>query len=81
MLLDDTTDSNETLYNGKQGIDRSITYLVSGVIVLLFFMLTLLGMGQVQDLSEKSTGTPRAEAPARSADLNDPSFPAPAGTE
>ena len=81
MLIDDTTEPNESLYNGKQGIDRSISYLVGGVIVLLFFMLTLRGRGQVQDLSEKSTGTPRAEPTTRSADLNDPSIATPTAPE
>lgn len=71
MLLNNTTDSDQTVYFKKRGIDRSIGYLVGGVAVLLFFLLLLLGMGRVQTMSDQAGGMDRVGPPPASAEIND----------
>lgn len=71
MLLNNTTDPNETVYAKKNGIDRSLGYLVGGVAVMLFFLLLLLGMGRVQTMSDHSVSTKAAEPEPKSAEIND----------
>jgi len=46
-------------------IERSVTYLVIGVGLMLFFLLAVLGMGRVESLSTKATRdlTPDETAP------------------
>lgn len=49
----------------------SIGYLVLGVVVLSFFLMTVLGMRWVQDISDQ-TASPRPVAPEpRSAEIGD----------
>jgi hypothetical protein len=71
MLLNDSTDADVTGNSGQSGIDRSIGYLVGGVAVLLFFLLTVLGMGRVQSISDNTVGTNRNTSEPKSADIND----------
>lgn len=56
MLLNSTSDPDETIYFKKNGIDRSIGYLIGGVVVLLLFMAYLVGLGRVQNRSDQAAG-------------------------
>lgn len=40
------------------GIDRSVGYLIVGVGVILFFLLTLMGMQRVQTITTEATRPP-----------------------
>ena len=71
MLLNNTTDPNETVYAKKNGIDRSLGYLVGGVAVMLFFLLLLMGMGRVQTMSNQAVSGNRVEPEPKSAEIND----------
>jgi len=71
MLLNNTADPNETVYAKKNGIDRSIGYLVGGVTVMLFFLLSLLGMGRVQRMSDQAVEANRGEPELKSAEIGD----------
>ncbi|MEK6257221.1 MAG: hypothetical protein AABP62_01260 [Planctomycetota bacterium] len=81
MLLDNTTDPNETVYARKNGIDRSLGYLVGGVAVVLFFLLSLFGMGRVQTMSDQAVGTNRAAPEPTSAEISDSTVAEPPGSE
>lgn len=78
MLTNNTTDPNQVVYSNKGGIDRSIGYLVAGVVVLLFFLLTLLGIGQVQTMSDHAVGPNRAEPEPITTEINDSTVAEPA---
>jgi hypothetical protein len=39
---------DETIYLKKNAIDRSVVYLVGGIVILLFFLLTVMGRGRLQ---------------------------------
>ena len=70
-MLDPMTDNDEGMYLKKSGIDRSVGYLIIGVVALLFFLLTVLGMGRIQTLSDES-GTTKPVTPAeKSAEIGD----------
>ena len=71
MLLNSTSDTEETVYLKKNSIDRSIGYLVGGVVVLLFFLTYLVGLGRVQSMSDQAVGVNRAEPAEKSAEIND----------
>lgn len=71
MLLNNTTDPNQTVYAKKNSIDRSIGYLVGGVIVMLFFLLSLMGMGRVQIMSDQAVSTKEVEPEPKSAEISD----------
>jgi hypothetical protein len=71
-MLDSTSDPNETVYFKKNSIDRSIGYLIGGVAVLLFFLLSVLGMGRVQSMSDQAVGTDRVVVPdEKSAEISE----------
>ena len=81
MLLNDPTDPSESAYSGKRGIDRSIGYLVGGVAVMLFFLLSLLGMGRVQTMSDQTVGVRPVEPEPKSAEISDSTAIEPSSTE
>lgn len=56
-MMNPMTENDDEIYLKKDGIDRSVGYLVAGIVVLLFFLLTILGMGRIQNLS----GTPSTQ--------------------
>lgn len=73
LLLDIPNELDEPVYLKKNSIDRSIGYLVAGVAVMAFFLLSVLGMGRMQSLSDQAVGArPAAEEP-READISDSS--------
>jgi hypothetical protein len=51
-MLDPMTENDDGIYLRKSRIDRSVGYLIAGVVVLLFFLLTVMGMGRIQQLSD-----------------------------
>lgn len=57
-MLDPTTD-DDGIYLRKSSIDRSVSYLIAGVVVLLFFLMVVLGMGRIQHLTDGATATNR----------------------
>ena len=74
LLLDAPSELDEPVYLKKNSIDRSISYLLIGVAVMAFFLLSVLGMGRVQSLSDQAVGVkPVAEEPPQSdiSDLSD----------
>ncbi len=81
MLLNNTTDPNETVYARKFGIDRSLGYLAGGVAVVLFFLLWLFGMGQVQNMSDQAVGAKPAEPEPKSAEISDSTVAGPPRSE
>lgn len=56
MPHDTFPDIEETVYLKKRRIDSSLGYLVGGVVVVLFFLLSLFGMGRVQNMSDQTVG-------------------------
>ncbi len=70
-MLDPMTDNDEGMYLKKSGIDRSVGYLIVGVVALLFFLLTVLGMGRIQNLSDESGATKPVTPEVKSAEIGD----------
>lgn len=81
MLLNNTTDPNQTVYTNQRGIDRSLGFLVGGVVVMLFFLLSLLGMGRVQIMSDQTVSPHRDVPEPKSAEIGDSTVTGPARTE
>lgn len=79
MPLNTTTDFEATVYHNKRGIDRSIGYLVGGVIVMLFFLLTVLGLGRVQIMSDQAVSANPVEPEPKSAEISDSTVADPLG--
>jgi len=52
-MLDPANDADDDLYLKKSGIDRSVGFLIGGVFVLLFFLLTMVEMGRIQHMSDE----------------------------
>lgn len=73
LLLDTPRELDEPIYLKKNSIDRSIGYLVVGVAVMSFFLLSVLGMGRVQSLSDKTIGIKPDMAQPASSDISDSS--------
>ena len=73
MLLDTLSELDEPVYLKKNSIDRSLGYLVAGVAVMAFFLLSVLGMGRVQNLSDQAVGLKPVAQEPRSADISDSS--------
>ena len=73
LLLDTPRELDEPIYLKKNSIDRSIGYLVVGVAVMSFFLLSVLGMGRVQSLSDKAIGIKPVAAEPASSDISDSS--------
>ncbi len=70
-MLDPMSNSDDEIYLKKSGIDRSVGYLIAGVVVLLFFLLTVLGMGRIQHRNDE-TGTAHRYTPEqKSAEIGD----------
>lgn len=72
MLLNSTTDPEETVYLKKSGIDRSIGYLVGGVLVLLFFLVYLVGLGRVQTRADLAVESRLPAPEVKSAEIGNP---------
>ena len=73
MLLDTLSELDEPVYLKKNSIDSSISYLLIGVAVMAFFLLSVLGMGRVQSLSDQAVVVkPEAAEPPQS-DISDSS--------
>ncbi len=73
LLLDTPSDLDEPIYLKKNSIDRSLGYLLAGVAVMSFFLLSVLGMGRVQSLSDQTIGIKHTTAQPESADISDSS--------
>lgn len=54
IMLDPLADTDDGVYLKKNTIDRSVGYLIAGVVVLMFFLLTVLGMGRIQHLNDET---------------------------
>ena len=73
LLLDAPSELDEPVYLKKNSIDGSISYLLIGVAVMAFFLLSVLGMSRVQSLSDQAVGVkPVVEEPPQS-DISDSS--------
>ena len=81
MLLNNTTDPNEIVCAKRNGIDRSLGYLVGGVAVVMFFLLSLFGMGRVQIMSDHAVGTKLATPEPKSAEISDSTVAEPPRSE
>lgn len=66
-MLDPMAEADDGIYLKKTGIDKSVGYLIAGVVVLLFFLLTVLGMGRIQHLSDEAGTTNRFNTPEETA--------------
>jgi hypothetical protein len=53
-MLDNLSDTDEAVYLKKSGIDRGVGYLVGGMVVLGFFLVIVLAMGRIQNLSNEA---------------------------
>ena len=62
IMLNQITNDDDDIYLKKEGIDRSFGYLVLGIVVLLFFLLTIVGMGRIHKMSDVSTSTNRYQS-------------------
>ena len=71
MLLNTSDNSVETVHFQRRGIDRTLGYLVVGVAVLSFFLLSVFGMRQVQDMSDHAVGTKLATPEPKSAEISE----------
>lgn len=58
-MLDPMAETDDGIYLKKSGIDRSVGYLIAGVVVLVFFLLTVLGMGRIQHLNDEAGNSSR----------------------
>ena len=81
LLNDNTTDPNQTVYAKKSVIDHSLSYLVGGVAVVLFFLLSLFGMGRVQNMSDQTVGTNRVAPEPAPAEISDSTVAEPPRSE
>lgn len=81
MLIDNTTDPNEIVYYKKNGIDRSLGYLVGGVVVVMFFLLFVSGLGRVQIMSDKAVSSDRTAPEPKSAEISESMVAEPPRTE
>jgi hypothetical protein len=70
-MLDPLADSDEGIFLKKNSIDRSVSFLIAGVVVLLFFLLTVLGMGRIQQMSDDTAGTNRYAPEEKAAEIGD----------
>lgn len=69
-MLDPTTDE-DGIYLKKSNIDRSVGYLIAGVVVLIFFLLVVLGMGRLQHLSDDAANTDRFVPEEKAPEIGD----------
>lgn len=69
-MLDPTTDE-DGIYLRKSSIDRSVGYLIAGVVVLLFFLMVVLGMGRIQHMSDGAAATNRFAPEEKSPEIGD----------
>jgi len=70
-MLDPLADSDEGIFLKKSSIDRSVSFLIAGVVVLLFFLLTVLGMGRIQQMSDDTAGANRYAPEEKAAEIGD----------
>lgn len=69
-MLDPTTDE-DGIYLKKSNIDRSVGYLIAGVVVLLFFLMVILGMGRIEHLSDGAAATNRFTPEEKAPEIGD----------
>lgn len=58
-MLDTPEDLEDGPYLKKSGIDRSVGFLIGGVVVLAVFLLTMVEMGRIQNMSDEVTHSNR----------------------
>jgi hypothetical protein len=75
MLLDTQSELDEPVYLKKNSIDRSIGYMVVGAAVMSFFLLSVIGMGRVQSLSDQAIGIKPVAPEAPQSDISDSAEP------
>ena len=68
-MLNPLNDTDDSIYLKKSAIDGSIAYLAVGIVVVLFFLLTVLGLGRIQKVSDEATSTSRPVAEERSTEI------------
>ena len=73
LLLDTPRELDEPIYLKKNSIDHTLGYLLVGVAVMAFFLLSVLGMGHVQSLSDQAIGIKPATAEPAPSDISDSS--------
>ena len=71
IMLDPMAETDDGIYLKKSGIDRSVGYLIAGVIVLTFFLLTVLGMGRIQQRNDETGATNRFVPEEKTAEIGD----------
>jgi hypothetical protein len=70
-MLDHLSETDEAIYLKKSGIDRSVGYLIGGMVVLGFFMLIILTMGRIQTLSNNPVNTHRTAPGEKASEIGD----------
>lgn len=71
-MLDPIAETDDGLYLKKSGIDKSVGYLIAGVVVLLFFLLTVVGMSRIQNMNDDvNTSQNRYVPQEKSAEIGD----------
>gem|GEM_PF-2697197 len=70
IMLDSTTDE-DGIYLRKSSIDRSVGYLIAGVVVMLFFLMVVLGMGRIQHMSDGAAATNRFTPEEKAPEIGD----------
>ena len=70
-MQDPFAETDEGFYLKKNNIDRSVGYLIAGVVVLLFFLLTVMGMGRIQHMSDETGNSNRFVPEQKSSEIGD----------
>lgn len=70
-MLDHLSETDEAVYLKKSGIDRSIGYLVGGIVVLGFFMMIILAMGRIQTLSNSTEYSHKSLPEEKASEIGD----------
>lgn len=52
IMLEPMSEIDEGMFPQKSGMDKSVGYLIAGVVVMLVFLLIVLGMGRIQSLTD-----------------------------
>lgn len=71
IMLDPFAETDDGVYLKKNTIDRSVGYLIVGIVVLMFFLLTVLGMGRIQTLNNEATHTTRNVPEEKAPEIGD----------
>ena len=70
-MFNQITENDDEIYLKKEGIDRSVGYLILGIVVMLFFLLTVIGMGKIQNMSDATATSNRFAPEVKTPEIGD----------